>query len=348
MRKLPAVLVILSFTYLLSIIYFSTIIARVDRIRTQQFQHRDSLRYEVTNGNLWSPTTITDTVASATMNSDSVASVGLNTPSAVPLVSTASVASTPWHSVHSINTDAGLAIHKLTKSSLERFVATVQPKILLQQTERNDSSTAEPPSTKEQLTVSNSAATKCGDNLCLQYLSLTDRSYFLRCQQMAGIDPSSDNKSAQCHFMDGRRRDPVALVSVPGAGNTWVRGLIEKATGICTGAIYCDLAIRKGGFIGEYVHSGSVIVVKTHTSDHQWKGEWIEKRNDGDALYSSAILLIRSPFNTFISERNRMVTLKQLGGKTEHGMYAPVPQGKLDSSHVHAIDREHFGKHTCS
>ena len=28
---------------------------------------------------------------------------------------------------------------------------------------------------------------------------------------------------------------PVGLVSFPGSGNTWVRGLLQKATGVCTG-----------------------------------------------------------------------------------------------------------------
>ena len=41
-----------------------------------------------------------------------------------------------------------------------------------------------------------------------------------------------------CHFMNGRGRLPVALASFPGSGNTWVRGLIEKVTGICTGEMY--------------------------------------------------------------------------------------------------------------
>ena len=30
-------------------------------------------------------------------------------------------------------------------------------------------------------------------------------------------------------------RGPVGLVSFPGSGNTWVRGLLQQATGICTG-----------------------------------------------------------------------------------------------------------------
>ena len=45
----------------------------------------------------------------------------------------------------------------------------------------------------------------------------------------------SDSKPGPCHFMDGSRRAAVALASFPGSGNTWVRGLLEKATGVCTG-----------------------------------------------------------------------------------------------------------------
>ena len=43
--------------------------------------------------------------------------------------------------------------------------------------------------------------------------------------------------SDQCCFMNGSKRAAVALVSHPGSGNTWVRGLLEKATGICTGKL---------------------------------------------------------------------------------------------------------------
>ena len=38
-----------------------------------------------------------------------------------------------------------------------------------------------------------------------------------------------------CRFMDGRKRAAVALVGFPGSGNTWVRGLLERTTGYCTG-----------------------------------------------------------------------------------------------------------------
>ena len=33
---------------------------------------------------------------------------------------------------------------------------------------------------------------------------------------------------------------PLALASYPGSGNTWIRWLIEAATGIYTGSVYKD------------------------------------------------------------------------------------------------------------
>ena len=41
--------------------------------------------------------------------------------------------------------------------------------------------------------------------------------------------------SPACHFMNGTSRGSVTLLSFPGSGNTWLRGLLEKATGVCTG-----------------------------------------------------------------------------------------------------------------
>ena len=45
----------------------------------------------------------------------------------------------------------------------------------------------------------------------------------------------TDAKPGPFHFINGTRRAAVALTSFPGSGNTWVRGLLEKATGVCTG-----------------------------------------------------------------------------------------------------------------
>ena len=42
-------------------------------------------------------------------------------------------------------------------------------------------------------------------------------------------------------------RPPTALASFPGSGNTWLRFLIESATGVFTGSRYKDLQIQMYG-----------------------------------------------------------------------------------------------------
>ena len=75
---------------------------------------------------------------------------------------------------------------------------------------------------------------------CMDRLSNFDKAWFDYCtqKQTKGKGKRSDEVktlSGDCRFMRGEGRAPVALVSLPGSGNTWVRGLLEKATGICTG-----------------------------------------------------------------------------------------------------------------
>lgn len=48
-------------------------------------------------------------------------------------------------------------------------------------------------------------------------------------------------------FMPSGSMPLVALVSAPGSGNTWLRHLIEKVTGIFTGSIYNDKSLWIGG-----------------------------------------------------------------------------------------------------
>lgn len=74
--------------------------------------------------------------------------------------------------------------------------------------------------------------------------------------------------------MNGTFRAPVALASFPGSGNTWVRGLLEKATGICTGSIYCDGTLLVSGMAGEFMQSGTVIAVKTHNHTPRQHNRW--------------------------------------------------------------------------
>ena len=63
-----------------------------------------------------------------------------------------------------------------------------------------------------------------------------------------------------------QRLDPpgpkTVLASVPGSGNTWVRHLLQLATGIFTGSEYQETAKSFAG--GGFLQNGSAIVIKNH------------------------------------------------------------------------------------
>lgn len=89
-------------------------------------------------------------------------------------------------------------------------------------------------------------------------------------------------------------RELTALVSFPGSGNTWLRYLLQQATGILTGSVYKDYGLLKSGFPAENVANSSVLVVKTH----EWGPQaW--------AAYGKAILLVRDPEKAILAEFNR-------------------------------------------
>ena len=86
-----------------------------------------------------------------------------------------------------------------------------------------------------------------------------------------------------CRFQNGTSKPKYLLRSFPGSGNTWVRQVLEKVTGICTGvghtmyvanmcsytaytgSVYCDYEIWRSGMIGEGLDTRSVLVVKAHS-----------------------------------------------------------------------------------
>ena len=70
------------------------------------------------------------------------------------------------------------------------------------------------------------------DPICTQYLLPADYFWLRNTTKKFQNFPYGE-----CRFMNGTNRAPVALVSFPGSGNTWVRGLLEQATGICTGEL---------------------------------------------------------------------------------------------------------------
>ena len=78
----------------------------------------------------------------------------------------------------------------------------------------------------------------CRDRICSEFLTRRDQSSFNRCTKRQKYAAKwRDKPLGKCHFMNGTNRAAVALVSFPGSGNTWVRGLLEQATGVCTGKI---------------------------------------------------------------------------------------------------------------
>ncbi|XP_057676705.1 sialate:O-sulfotransferase 1 [Corythoichthys intestinalis] len=108
--------------------------------------------------------------------------------------------------------------------------------------------------------------------------------------------PVLDSRCKERMFLPQRSSSLVALSSFPGAGNTWVRHLIELMTGYYTGSFYFDGTLYSKGFKGEkdFWRSGRNICVKTHESG---KKE-IE-------MFDSAILLIRNPYRSLMAEFNR-------------------------------------------
>ncbi|XP_068600845.1 sialate:O-sulfotransferase 1 [Brachionichthys hirsutus] len=108
--------------------------------------------------------------------------------------------------------------------------------------------------------------------------------------------PVLDSRCKERMFLPQRSNSLVALSSFPGAGNTWVRHLIELVTGYYTGSFYFDGTLYNRGFKGEkdFWRSGRSICVKTHESGQKE----IE-------MFDSTILLIRNPYRSLVAEFNR-------------------------------------------
>ncbi|XP_078682313.1 WSCD family member GA21586-like [Branchiostoma floridae x Branchiostoma belcheri] len=87
----------------------------------------------------------------------------------------------------------------------------------------------------------------------------------------------------------------TALVSFPGSGNTWLRYLVQQATGILTGSVYKDLELKRHGFPAEGCINGSVVLVKTH----EFGG------NNSFKHFDKTILMVRDPYDAILAEFNR-------------------------------------------
>ena len=149
---------------------------------------------------------------------------------------------------------------------------------------------------------------RCFEENCLEYLSFSERMEFRKCKAQVQKRKSGPLLKSTCRFLPDESRTAVALASSEGSGNTWLRGLLEKATGICTGFCCCDVEMRQQGFPGEGISSGKVLVVKTHIIGPQWIGQ--KKKLSWEGSYGSAVVLVRNPARAVIAERNRRATNK--------------------------------------
>ena len=186
------------------------------------------------------------------------------------------------------------------------------------------------------------ATQDCAQKNCLEYLSDSEKRSVSACARRVRTKDHYKGpiRQNECKFLpsSGRGPGPVALVSARGSGNTWTRGLLEKATGICTGFISCDTAMRAHGYVGENVKSGKVLVVKTHSVVPKWQGEINSHAKPDDARYTSAVLILRNPAESAIAEWNRRSAEKVLG---KHNFSIARER------HTYTIPKEFFGKPLC-
>ena len=155
----------------------------------------------------------------------------------------------------------------------------------------------------------------CFGKFCVNTVESSDRQRMFNCLRKAleyvrGMGYSHrfalNKMQCSCELMNGAGRKRFGLVSLPGSGNTWVRGLLEKATGVCTGSMWCDRTLRSAHFCGEGMRGKSLLLVKNHDALLHWSGE-----NDGGELqnqkvpYDAVIFLHRNPFDAIVAEWNR-------------------------------------------
>ncbi|XP_014245102.1 WSCD family member AAEL009094 [Cimex lectularius] len=118
---------------------------------------------------------------------------------------------------------------------------------------------------------------------------------------------SRDCSRFRVQFARQKSLPMTALVSFPGSGNTWLRYLLETATGVFTGSVYTDRQIISKGFYGEAVppDCGCTSVQKTHGFALAGFVPQ-EKKKSAEVLWfrGRAILLLRNPYEALLSYRN--------------------------------------------
>ncbi len=147
-----------------------------------------------------------------------------------------------------------------------------------------------------------------------------------------------------CNLLEKENYKRIALVSLPGSGNTWVRGLLERATNICTGSMWCDPNLRASQFCGEGLRSTKTLVVKIHDSTFRWRGEILPQGPDFSEYnkpeFDAAIFVHRNPFDSIVADHNRALGLLHWEASVNNGGRLP---SSFHSHHVTHYGKEFFG-----
>ncbi|XP_050700470.1 WSC domain-containing protein 1-like [Eriocheir sinensis] len=137
---------------------------------------------------------------------------------------------------------------------------------------------------------------------------------------------SDSGNCSSYHTRFGRGLTPVLLVSLPCSGSTWLRYMLEGATGLFTGSAYNDPLLHSGGFLGE-----GVPITPHTTLLHRTHGATIMPfSHDIYARYQSVdpdlptVLLIRDPARAIIS----FWKLNNLVGMNKH--VEEIPESRFE------------------
>ena len=179
--------------------------------------------------------------------------------------------------------------------------------------------------------------TDCKHRTCSDLLTKEDRRHFKYCVHKTwkvSLGKYTEPPQSKCVFVNGSGRSPMGLASYPGSGNTWIRGLLQEVTGICIGGIYCDTTLRKNGYPGESLRSGTTFMVKSHQVDPRWQGvkyppnapfTYFTKLEDVP-VFSGGVFILRNPFHAMVAEYKRQV-------------WEDEPD-----NHVRSLGKTYFGK----
>jgi len=135
----------------------------------------------------------------------------------------------------------------------------------------------------------------------LNLLTSISRKQFSQCAErvISHFPKDKEILYKKCHQMSFQKSGlVVALASSPGSGNSWVRQLLESATGIYTGAVYCDAAYVYTGMIGEGLRTGNVLAVKTHCRS----SDVLRNLKPNKVIY-----IVRNPFECILADWCRVL-----------------------------------------